>query len=72
MKKLLLLPLALCLFVAPAAQASPFVFFAMTALTGGWAATTYEDCKEDGLDAEDCAKRIWKERKPLDYSKLNN
>lgn len=76
LKKLFLLPLmALCLLastLAPKqAHADPLFLFAFTALTGGWAAVTYEECKEDGLDAEDCAKRTWQEREPLDYSKLN-
>lgn len=76
MKKFLLMPLTLCLLassvVAPKpAHADPFFAFIFTAITGGWTAATYEECKEDGLDAEDCAKRTWKEREALDYSKLN-
>jgi len=49
----------------------PLAMFVGTAITGGWGAATYEECKADGLDAEDCAKRTWAEREPLDYSKLN-
>jgi hypothetical protein len=55
------------------AEASPLLgLFALTALTGGWAAVTYEECLADALDAEDCVKRTWLEREPLDYSKLND
>lgn len=44
------------------AHADPLFLFFATAITGGWAAATYEECKADGLDAEDCAKRTWDER----------
>ncbi len=42
--------------------APPAFLFAFTVLTGGWVAGTFEECKEDGLDAEACAKRTWRER----------
>lgn len=42
--------------------APPAFLFVFTTMTGGWAAVTYEDCKANGIDAEDCAKKVWKER----------
>lgn len=67
MRKLLFLPLlALCLvftaMVPKPAEANPAFLFAFTAITGGWAAATYEECKTDGIDAKACAKRTWDER----------
>lgn len=45
------------------AEAHPLLgVFALTALTGGWTAFTYEECLADALDAEECAKRTWVER----------
>lgn len=52
------------------AEAMPF-WFLLGVPTVGWAALTYEECKEQGIDAEECAKKTWREREPLDYSKLN-
>lgn len=54
------------------AKADPLGLFFMVAGIGGWAAVTYEECKEQGIDAEDCAKKTWAERQPLDYSEMND
>ena len=53
------------------AHAAPPVWFLLGVPTVGWAAVTYEECKEDGLDAKECAKRTWDERDPVDYDRLN-
>lgn len=44
------------------AQADPLFWFLFTAMTGGWAAVTYEECKAEGVDLKDCAKKTWDER----------
>jgi hypothetical protein len=59
-------------FTPKQAQAEPFALFAFTVIGGGWVALTYEDCKVNGVGLEDCAKNTWRNRKPLDYSKMND
>lgn len=60
---MLLMGLMVVLAQPLGAKAAPPAFlFVATAMTGGWAAVTYEDCKANGIDAEDCAKKVWKER----------
>lgn len=64
MKKLLLTLAVIAGLVAPrAAEASPAFLFIATAGVGAFVATEYEACKADGIDAEDCAKKLWAERK---------
>ena len=59
-------------FTPRQAEAHPALMFASTAIVGGWSALTYEQCKEDGVDAKECVKSTWRDRQPLDYSKLND
>lgn len=46
----------------PANAAPPLFLFVATAITGGWAAATYEECKAEGIDFKECASKTWCER----------
>lgn len=63
MRKLSLI--IICLLItslSKPAEASPAFLFIATVITGGWATVTLEQCKDEGLNAKDCAKKVWTER----------
>ena len=69
MKKILLFLLTFCVVAAyqpKEAKAEPIFAFAVSVLVGGWAAYTYEGCKEDGQDLKECASKVWRERQFAD------
>lgn len=47
------------------AEAAPTPLFVFTVLIGGWSAATYEECKTEGIDVKECAKKTWRERKDV-------
>lgn len=49
-----------------------FGLFVMTAITLFWGGSEYEACKEINLDPGQCVEKVWSEKEPLDYSKLND
>tara|TARA_R110000851_G_scaffold2161_3_gene8345 strand:- start:782 stop:1168 length:387 start_codon:yes stop_codon:yes gene_type:complete len=62
----------LFMFTPSQANANPAFLFVATMITGTWSTLTYEECKTEGLTAKECAKREWRNREVLDYSKLND
>lgn len=45
-----------------ASAAPPLFLFIATVGTGVWAATSYEDCKAEGLNVKECGSKLWRER----------
>lgn len=75
LKQMFLCLLAACFILVSqprSAEAAPLFLFAFTAIAGGAAAVTYEECREEGIDLKECASKAWREREPLNYSNLND